>query len=101
MVTLAALSPEGLIATLRESYDSEDEYEEVSDEDIVDHIECEQSLTITVEEHLFDDVAVMLIGNPVDGFEVVGPYFNKALALEAGDTVATEWWVTPLHDPAE
>lgn len=44
--------------------------------------------------------AVMLRGNPREGFSVHGPYLSRYAAVEAGDAVDSEWWVFDLDPPA-
>jgi len=43
--------------------------------------------------------AVVLAGNPVDGFRVIGPYDSREEAIADGDIVDTEWWVADLEPP--
>lgn len=45
--------------------------------------------------------AVIIKGNPVDGFSCVGPFADRDAAVEYGDTVDTDWWVLDLEAPDE
>ena len=43
---------------------------------------------------------VIIAGNPVDGFEVYGPFNNGQEAAEAGNTdphLPDDWWIMPLY----
>lgn len=43
-------------------------------------------------------LAVMLHGNPVDGLRVSGPYESPDVAIQAGDTATSDWWVIELDE---
>ncbi len=44
---------------------------------------------------------ILIKGNPVDGFEFVGPFPSNEDAMEHGDSVKTDWWVAELEEPAK
>jgi hypothetical protein len=52
-----------------------------------------------------DDYPFVLIrGNPVDGFEYIGPFPGRQHAAQYGNTdphTDADWWIAPLHAPAE
>lgn len=45
--------------------------------------------------------AVILKGNPVDGFSAVGPFPSREAAVEAGGSIDSDWWVLDLEAPEE
>lgn len=45
-------------------------------------------------------LVVHLIGSPVDGLRLVGPWLNREQAVESGDTVTSDWWVMEV-EPAD
>jgi hypothetical protein len=47
-------------------------------------------------------VAIIITGNPVDGFTIVGPFENRDEAFDFGNwnLKDEEWWVDLLIDPA-
>jgi hypothetical protein len=40
-------------------------------------------------------------GNPIDGFQFVGPFATSEDAVEFGNTLDrdTDWWIAPLYPP--
>lgn len=42
--------------------------------------------------------AIILKGNPCDGFVALGPFPSRVAAVEHGDTVDSEWWVLDLEE---
>lgn len=43
---------------------------------------------------------ILIVGNPVDGITVYGPYPYVSVALlEAERFSDTDWWITNLHEP--
>lgn len=47
---------------------------------------------------------VLLVGNPIDGFRVIGPFKTADHAIEAGEgpsSVGDDWWIAPLEAPEE
>lgn len=45
---------------------------------------------------------IVMFGNPMDGFNCVGPFETREQALDwADDNVAREydWWLVPIADP--
>lgn len=43
----------------------------------------------------------VLIGNPIDGLIVTGPFLTQDVALEwAEENGGDEWWVAELEEPA-
>lgn len=48
---------------------------------------------------------IIVMGNPVDGFEFIGPFPNAATAAEYGNTDPYtdegDWWIAPLHAAAD
>lgn len=45
---------------------------------------------------------IIMIGNPVDGFNFIGPFENATAAAEHGNTdgdIDAEWWIAPLEQP--
>jgi len=47
-------------------------------------------------------MAIIITGNPVDGFTIVGPFENRDEAFDFGNwnLKDEEWWVDLLIDPA-
>lgn len=45
--------------------------------------------------------AVIIQGNPADGFGCVGPFATREDAIAYGDTVDSDWWVLDLASPDE
>jgi hypothetical protein len=46
----------------------------------------------------------IVIGGPIDGFRLVGPFNHAPEALEWANFSLLSphsWWITPLEDPAE
>lgn len=46
---------------------------------------------------------IIVIGNPVDGLEFIGPFANETDATNHANTdgnMPDEWWIAPL-EPAE
>ena len=47
---------------------------------------------------------VIISGNPVDGFEIYGPFATAEEAANFGNTDAHidgDWWIAPLHSIEE
>jgi hypothetical protein len=46
---------------------------------------------------------VVVYGNPIDGVFIVGPFKTGEDAMRYGETEhdAQNWWIAPLHAPAE
>jgi hypothetical protein len=47
---------------------------------------------------------IIIIGNPVDGFQYIGPFLSAVDACQHGNTdgnIDAEWWVAPLEAPEE
>jgi hypothetical protein len=45
------------------------------------------------------DTHVVIVGNPIDGFEIYGPFENEEEAFEYEESVDTSCWSMPLHAP--
>jgi hypothetical protein len=45
------------------------------------------------------DTHVVIVGNPIDGFEIYGPFENEEEAFEYEESVATSCWSMPLNAP--
>ncbi len=44
---------------------------------------------------------VLIVGNPVDGFAIYGPFETADDARSAGeDTSAADWWIATLQPPS-
>ena len=43
---------------------------------------------------------IIVEGSPIDGFRYVGPFKTHEEALEASDSVLTEWWIANLEELA-
>lgn len=44
---------------------------------------------------------IVIIGNPIDGFEYYGPFDTHQQAADWGeDLVSGDWWVTIVESPA-
>ena len=47
---------------------------------------------------------IVIIGNPIDGFSIVGPFatFDEAVEWASTDLVTNEpWWATKLESPSD
>jgi hypothetical protein len=49
---------------------------------------------------------IVIYGNPIDGFEYIGPFPNAIAAATYGNTdphgaEGGDWWTCKLHAPAE
>ncbi len=45
---------------------------------------------------------IVCYGNPIDGFDFVGPFESAEEAVEYGNSerFSTNWWVAKLYEPA-
>lgn len=42
---------------------------------------------------------LLIQGNPVDGFQYIGPFSNRDEAIEAGEELKTgDWWIAEIID---
>ena len=52
-----------------------------------------------------DQMAIIVIGNPIDGLSFVGPFPSTMEAIEFANTDPHmhdhEWWVAPLEGPGD
>lgn len=46
-----------------------------------------------------DGPAIVVVGNPIDGFQFCGPFASHGEATEYGDDLEPDWWVAPLRAP--
>lgn len=46
-----------------------------------------------------DGPAIVVTGNPIDGFQFCGPFASHSEATEYGDNLEPDWWVAPLAAP--
>ena len=46
-----------------------------------------------------DSEWVVILGNPVDGFNIVGPFKNHMDAMTWAEAICGDWWITTLEDP--
>jgi hypothetical protein len=45
---------------------------------------------------------IIVMGNPVDGLQFIGPFLSAAAAAEHGNTdphIEADWWVAPVEAP--
>ena len=49
---------------------------------------------MTIDDHT--EQYVLVIGNPIGGFNFIGPFPSIAAAEEHGEPINEEWWVAPL-----
>ena len=43
---------------------------------------------------------VLIVGNPIDGIHLLGPFVNHDAANKYGyEVLAEEWWITQVHSP--
>lgn len=45
--------------------------------------------------------ALIIEGNPVDGFTFTGPFDSRDDAIDAGQNLPADWWVADLLPPEE
>lgn len=42
----------------------------------------------------------LMVGNPVDGVQLIGPFSDQEAAAEAADAISdSDWWIVPLTAP--
>jgi hypothetical protein len=42
---------------------------------------------------------IVITGNPVNGFQAVGPFETRQEALECGEGLKEDWWIMEVHKP--
>ena len=42
---------------------------------------------------------VVIIGNPVDGLKIYGPFKTADAAVAWAEDVTDTWWIAPLEEP--
>lgn len=49
-----------------------------------------------------DSLVVIVVGNPLDGITIEGPYEDEDTALENYSSgCGSDWWVALLHEPED